>query len=411
MRSSASDDAGASATLRGPADSVEHEAGLFEVATAKDSRRGEQLIHDAVAAGRPYAVVVVDADAVSGDGVTTALGLGELDRRCQVIVVAERGHPARAVLQRDGLCTICAPDSDDIASLAASAAIEWNERSAVERLLDAASGSDSDDGADHGLKSLLNHVLEQLCAWLSAESGALVRGGSDDAVQLYVGRGRLAEPAAVDGLGLVPDDLRGAGAMRRVGDCLALPIRSFGLAVVELGQVRPSSTHLVASRRYIEHAAQAIGRYSVRERMIAARCQTVMRETLGYIAHASRGPVRNVQAFVGMLKVGDEELFSRQELFDYIETSLIQVAALSRDTLDCLRGSIVADLRPVVMREVLAASLSAIAVELKQRDIELRLAIPDQLTAEVDRALLARAVRNLAVYTSEGLYKIDGPWV
>lgn len=381
----------------------------FEVDIASSGRVGFEMVREALAAQRPYAVIFCDMRMPGWNGLTTIEQVRELDQRCEIIFVTAYTDQSLGSLVASAGADVgyfLKPFAvDEIKQMATRSVISWNKAREMERLLRTII---SLDGESSSVEELLQYLLGELCLWIGTGSGALARIRSDGQLRLLLGRGELARQTQLDE---VIEEVEMGGRSEPIlrGDCVILPIREFGLAIAMRGAMPLTPDRVYLLRVFLEHAGLAIRNSKARAELARARRLAAIGETLGGVIHDIRSPLATARMFLNWLGKGEQGPFAIEQLVAHMNTNLDHIEAVVGDTLDYIRGEVRVWPQEVSLERALRDPLELIKVGLDNKSIALRVDLEPELTGNIDIKAMVRMLRNLVENAAIALTQTGEP--
>jgi two-component system, NtrC family, sensor kinase len=401
VRSGAEVDSAAAALFGAPAQPAPRGSVSIQFAVdfATNGRQGLLHVEEALAAGRPYAMIFCDMRMPGWDGVETVGHVRRVDQRVEIVfVTAYSDHSIEGIVQEVGANVgyhVKPFATDELKQLATKGVLDWNRARELEALIRTVT---SIRGEASDIDRLLRHLLQQICAWLDTDSAALAEIG--DGVTFRAGVGALADPDSA--LPLL-ERARDAGPQIDLDGALVMPIWEFGVAIAlhRGAKITPDRLHLL--RVFLEHASVAIKNSAMQARLIEAQRLGAVGQAMGFIVHDLRGPLGTARYLLEMLRDGDESVLNREELLSSSDRLLDQALGLVGDTLAFCRGQVTIDPREVDLAEALADTLLVTRHNLTARAVALVASIPAGVRAYIDGARITRVLQNLIGNAADAL--------
>lgn len=371
----------------------------FEVDLAAHGRQGLAMVEEAIAAGRPYAMIFCDMRMPGWDGLETVEHIRLIELCAEIVfVTAYSDHSIQSIVEEVGGNVgyhVKPFATEELEQLATKGVLDYNRARELEALMRTLT---SIRGEERDVDRLLQLLLGQLCAWLNADSAALAQIG--ERLTFRAGVGALADPAAA--LPLIERALA-APTVALEGGALVLPIWEFGVAIAipRARRITPDRLHLI--RLFLEHAAVAIKSGQMAARLAEAQRMSAVGQAVGFIVHDLRGPVGTARQLLALAREGDESVMPREELLDTCDRLLGQAFEMVSDTLAFCRGEMRIAARTIDLGAALADTLQVVRFDLGARGVGLDVSIPAGLAAYADAPRVTRALRNLINNAADAL--------
>ncbi len=317
----------------------------FEVDEAINGREAFEKVRQAVAEGRPYAVVFLDMRMPGWDGLETVVHIREVDRRAEVVfVTAYSDHSITEIVEQAGpnVGYYCKPFSpDEIRQVANKAVHDWNRNRDLECLIRMVSGLRARSSE---IDTLLRNILEQVSQIVGARSSMLCRIGGSNRLSLMLATGDCKDPAVAEPL------------IARISSLL--PAEHFPVTLSEdrVVVLKLDNYHIVAllehSRGlnseklylltlFVESASRAIENTMLQEEVARKERLSALGQALGSVVHDLRNPIGAIRMGAEMVEdlLAQKDYEAVPEFQRLILQSSEDAMDLLNDVLDFTRGN------------------------------------------------------------------------
>ncbi|GAB4533201.1 MAG: hypothetical protein Tsb0020_49150 [Haliangiales bacterium] len=370
---------------------------------ANSGRTAVRMIERALAAERPYALILLDMRMPGWDGLTTSEAIRDLDPRAEILfVTAYSDYAVQEIVDRVGpdVGYLCKPFAgEELRQLCTKAIYDWNRLRNLEALIHILSDLRVTDGQ---LERLLQNIFDQATMWLGVQSAMLVSFDDARAPRRERSIGVLQDEefarACLDALA----PCFGAERLQQVDELVYLPFGSWALIVFRDGGVQLGKERLYLFQLFLEHSGQAVENARLHQALMAREKLTAMGQAVSYVAHDLRSPIGLINNAAELMRDEPSLPAHCQELLDIIEEATENCIGLVRDVLD-FTSTFKLDLITCTVGEVLAKLERSVSSRLRAADIRLAVDAPLEAPLRCDPSKLHRVLENLLSNAIEAL--------
>lgn len=306
---------------------------LFKVDKAPNGAQGVRLVAEAMALGKPYAVIFIDVRMPGLDGLKTALQIREHDRLAEIIfITAFSDQSIENILEQAGehIQYHCKPYTpDEIIMLATHAAAEYNRMRGMESLVDAISVLSAQNNPEDVRRSILTGMTS-----LTNAANALMLSQDDQHFELLdclqtVNDDLLNDLFAKLG-GVVTED-----KIVTLDNMLCIRIQTYIALLLMPGPPRLRTETRYRLHLFIQQAEQAIRNTELNMLLIQREKLSAVGQAVAMVTHDLRMPIKGLKMVVELIR---RENISNQ-LVDILGNYANQASAIFDDFIDFIQGT------------------------------------------------------------------------
>lgn len=307
---------------------------------ARNGREAVALVERAIAAGQPYALILLDMRMPGWDGLTTAQKVRALDRQVEILfITAYSDHAIQDVIERAGpdVGYLCKPFvAEEIHQLAVKSIYDWNRLRNLETLIRIVSRLRVTDGQ---LDTLLHNIFDQAISWLGAQSAMLVSLEQDDTPEIRFSTGSMQQREFAQSCLAEVAPHFGSSAFQETHDLAYFPFEKCALVVHEEGGVRLSTERTYLFLLFLDHSSQAVENARLHQVLVTKEKLSALGQAMGYVVHDLRSPIGMIMNSIEVARDGATGAIAPpgDELLDVIEEAAENAIAIVNDVLDFTR--------------------------------------------------------------------------
>lgn len=304
---------------------------------ARNGREAVAEVERSIAAGQPYALILLDMRMPGWDGLTTAQKIRALDRQVEILfITAYSDHAIQDVIERAGpdVGYLCKPFvAEEIHQLAVKSIYDWNRLRNLEALIRRVSKLRIADGQ---LDTLLQNIFDQAITWLGVQSAMLISLEQSDAPEIRFSTGSMQQREFAQSCLAQVAPLYGSATHQQVQDLAYFPFEQCALVVHEEGGVRLSTERTYLFLLFLEHSSQAVENARLHQVLVTKEKLSALGQAMGYVVHDLRSPIGIIMSSIEVAR-DDASALPAGELLDVIEEAAENAIAIVNDLLDFTR--------------------------------------------------------------------------
>jgi signal transduction histidine kinase/CheY-like chemotaxis protein len=380
----------------------------FEVDTTHSGREGLRLVREALASGRPYAVLFVDMRMPGWDGLTTVQHIREYDRQIEVIfVTAYSDYSVREIVARAGMNVSyhCKPfSSEELQQLAIKSVYDWNKARQLEQLMAETGRLDEIEGNP---ENMLPAILRYVCDRLPAQCALFAEPNEKGEWDCFAQAGKWSDALRVRALECAARHSSGANGRPVFEDaCFCRVFDRFVLAAYSAGDIEPpSSEALYMVHLFLEQARQALDKARLRHTILQKEKNAAIGAAIGMVLHDLRSPIGAIQsACEFLLNIEPGSQAEPKSFIQAIRSSADQSMNYVQDLLEFIRGEKVElVLHPVTCRAFLEELAEEACKWTECAAVEIVVKVSDDAAFMMDKLKMRRLMLNLVKNAAEAL--------
>jgi signal transduction histidine kinase len=383
----------------------------FTVDKASNGMDGVKKVRQAVAGGRPYAVIFLDMRMPGWNGLETAVEIRKYDAKAEIIfVTAYSDRSIDEIVEQAGQnvgyhCKPYAPE--EITQLATKAVTDYNKLRNLEKLIESIS---SIGLSKNQLNSLLKNILEQLAGSLNTDMALIGKLDKELNYEKILSIGAIEEKVNLDELtSRVKNITIEKDEVIQLDELVLARLDNYYVFAIlqKLEKLKTEKIYLL--KLFVQNAAQAIRNAELNEKLIQKEKLSAVGQVIGMVMHDLRTPIKNIKFMTDMMRREEGE---GNELIDMIDQSAEQASGIFEDFLDFLKEIPVQKV-PVDLNKVVNEAIEQAKNHEGWSNITIHSYLPDGQVVSGDESKLRRVISNLVNNAADVLHdqKIADPTV
>lgn len=387
---------------------------VFSVDKAATGMDGLQMVKDAAAQGRPYAVIFLDMRMPGWDGLETAIEIKNVDAKAEIIIItAFSDKSIEEIFQKVGqnIGYHCKPyASEEILQLATKGVNDYNKLRNLEKLISVISNINV---SPTQLDPLLQNILDQLAMYIGSDMAVLGKLLTSNTYQqlFSIGSvGSVEKKINIERLSAIiaSTDIKAQEEVVQVDELVFIKIEDYYIFAVLGSHQYLKTEKIYLLKLFVQSASKAIKNAQLHEVIAREEKLALVGQALSMVMHDLRVPIKNIPLLTGAIR--DEGFDS--EWLDMIDESGDQASEIFDDFLDFVRDT------PLKTQKISVTDLIHDSITLTKKlpeleHIQLAEAIAPDLFVMGDSSKLQRVLMNLIRNAAEAMnhLKVAGPVV
>ncbi|HEY0432488.1 MAG TPA: ATP-binding protein [Chitinophagaceae bacterium] len=364
----------------------------FIVDKASNGMEGFEMVKQAMANDKPYAVIFLDMRMPGWDGMETAEQIRKYDTKAEIIfVTAYSDRSIEDIVARAGqnVGYHCKPyASEEIMQLATKAVTDYNKLRNLETLMEAISSISIDE---NHLNTLLRNILDQLVTYVETDMALLGKMHDDFVYEKIFSIGPIEERINLAELtSRIKATQVGDGEVIQFEDMVLARLDNYSVfAALKKGE-RLKTEKIYLIKLFVLNAAKAIHNAELREKLLQKEKLSAVGKAMSMMMHDLRSPIKNIRAITQMLR----EDLPQNEMLDMIDVCAVQASQIFEDFLDFLRETPIKK-SPVNIARIVEDAVTTAQAGEDASQVTIRKKVSSSLMVPGDESKLKRTIINL----------------
>ncbi|MBD1395256.1 hybrid sensor histidine kinase/response regulator [Mucilaginibacter glaciei] len=377
---------------------------VFTVDKAVSGMEGLEKIKQAIAEGKPYAVIFLDMRMPGWDGLETAVYIKEADAKAEIIIItAFSDKSIEEIMSKVGqnVGYHCKPyASEEIIQLATKGVNDYHKLRNLEQLITVISNLNV---SQTQLNLLLQNILDQLAMYIGSDMAVLGKLlTSNNYQQLYsIGSvGIVERKINIDRLtGIIANtNLKENEEVVQVDELVFIKIEDYYIFAALDNNQHLKTEKLYLLKLFVQSAAKAIKNAQLHEVIAREEKLSIVGKALSMLMHDLRIPIKNIPLLTESLR---EEGFTSPWL-DMVDECGDQASEIFDDFLDFLRDTPL-NFEKVSINQLISDGIALAHHLPEMANITVDENLQPDLFVKGDASKLKRVVMNLVHNAAEAL--------